>query len=154
MRCGPASQNSLRKGSSALPGVIIMRWVLMASSLLTRAKKALAMAFSWARQGTFQFLGEQVQRQHLVALGLHGGEEQGFLVAKMAVDGQLGNTGFGGDLIHADPVEAFLGEQQFGRFQDRSALAQVFGTTGAGDLGGRGVTGLGGGVAGHNSIVD
>ena len=58
----------------------------------------------------------------------------------MAVDGELGDAGLGGDLVHADAVEALRDEQPLGGLEDRGALAQVLRAAGAGLplLGGRG----------------
>ena len=50
VRAGPACQNICRTRSS-VSGVIIMRWVAMAASLLIRVKNAWPMPSNWPRSG-------------------------------------------------------------------------------------------------------
>ena len=116
------------------------RWMAIASSLVISGKNARAIASSCSRSGVAGIGREQRGRQQLLALGLDRGGEQRFLVAEVAVDGELGDAGLGRDLIHADAVEAVRGEHALGRVEDRGALAQVLRAPRAGGLG---VGGLG-----------
>ena len=74
--------------------LIITRCMAIASLVLIRAKKARAIASSCSRSGV---AGSAANRRcgsscsHLV----HRGGEQRFLVAEMAVDGELGDAGLG-----------------------------------------------------------
>ena len=63
---------------------------------------------SCSRSGPVEVGDEQVVGSSSSHLALHGRDEQRFLVAEMAVDGELGHAGLGRDLVHADAVEAVL----------------------------------------------
>src|SRR5690606_24386762 len=88
-----------------------------------------------------------------LALGGDGRREQGFLVAEVAVDGELGHAGGAGDLVHAHALIALLQEQSFGRLEDRLPLAEVLRPAGAARARGRDGRGSGG-LAGHAAILD
>ena len=131
-RRGPASQNSCAKLGRSAAGWCTMRWMASASSLVIRAKKARPMLQQLLAQRASGSTREQAVRQLLLALGADRGGEQRLLVAEMAVDGELGHAGLGGDLVHAHAVEAVGREHALGRIEDRGALAQVLGPAGAG----------------------
>src|SRR5690606_36538838 len=75
---------------------------------------------------------EQGFRDLLAAVVLDRGDEQGVLVAEVAVDGELGDPGGGRDLVHADAVEAVLQEHALGGLEDRRALGGILGPAGGG----------------------
>src|SRR5690606_10548709 len=75
---------------------------------------------------------EQGFRDLLAAVVLDRGDEQGVLVAEVAVDGELGDPGGGRDLVHADAVEAVLQEHALGGLEDRRALGGSLGPAGGG----------------------
>src|SRR5690606_18279439 len=77
--------------------------------------------------------------------------EQRLLVAEMAVDGELGDAGLGGDLVHAGALVAMQREHALGRLEDGRALGEVLGATGAG-LPGRSAR-LAGRGTGHGLIL-
>ena len=104
-------------------------------------KEGLADRLELVAHAAGQFDLEQGIGQHFRTLGLHRRREQRVLVAEVAVDRQLGHPRLGGDLVHADAVEALAGEQLLGGLQDGGTLAQVLGSARA--AGG----GLGGGLA-------
>ena len=58
------------------------------------------------------------------------GEIEVFLVAKVAVDGPLGDAGMGGDIVHAHLVIVMLGEELGGRVEDLQAAFGIAGTHG------------------------
>src|SRR5690606_40725432 len=78
----------------------------------------------------------------------------GFLVAEVAVDGELGDAGAGGDAVHAHAVETQFDEHFLGRFQDRGALAQVLGAAGTGAARGGLAGGVGRLMRRHAQILD
>src|SRR3546814_4277365 len=84
-------------------------------------------------------------RQPGFAVRLDRGREQRLLVAEMAVDGELGDAGFAGDLVHAGAVETVLGEHALGGIEDRRALGEILRAAGAGGPGRRGRSRLSGG---------
>src|SRR5690606_32246068 len=84
----------------------------------------------------------------LLALLLHRLDEQRVLVAEVAVQRQLGHARFGGQGIHADPVETVQREQPLGGGEDGGALLRVLGTAGAAG------TALGGGIGRHGEALD
>ncbi len=70
-------------------------------------------------------------RQLFLALGHHGGGEQGFFVGEVAVDGQLRHAGLKGHGIHAGVGVAVAQEQDFRCREDSLAFCHVLGTPGA-----------------------
>src|SRR5690606_11120005 len=93
---------------------------------------------------------EQGRRQLLLAIRLDHLGEQGLLVAVVVVDGELGDTGGGRDLVHAGPVEPLGREQPAGGVQDHATLLQVLRAAG----GGGGFGGRRGGFVVHSTILD
>src|SRR3546814_14500519 len=71
----------------------------------------------------------------------------------MAVDGELGDAGFAGDLVHAGAVETVFGEHALGGIEDRCALGEILRTAGAGGPGRRGGGTLAGGGGGRRVIL-
>src|SRR5690606_18650296 len=67
----------------------------------------------------------------LFALGLHRCGEQRLLIGEVAVHGELGYAGLGGDRIHAAAVVTATQEQGLRSLQDRLALGRVLGAAGA-----------------------
>ena len=104
-------------------------------------------------QRAFAVGHEQVVGHHFHALGLDRLEKQRLLVAEMAVDGEFGNAGAGGDAVHAHAVETLFDEHFLGRFQDRGTLAQVLGAAGTGAARGRLAGGVGRMMRRHQTIL-
>jgi hypothetical protein len=71
-----------------------------------------------------------------LAVRAHGLREQALLVAEVAVDGEFGDAGLAGDLVHADAIEAMRDEHALGGIEDGGTLAGVFRPAGTGGLGG------------------
>lgn len=82
---------------------------------------------------------EQLHRHFLLAVRPHGGGEQAVLVAEVAVDGELGDTGRLRDLVHADAIEPVFGEEMLGGLEHGRALGRVLGTAEGGTGGGQGI---------------
>ncbi len=67
-------------------------------------------------------------RQLFLALGHHGGGEQGFFVGEVTVDGQFRHAGLKGHGIHAGVGVAIAQEQGFRCREDSLAFCHVLGT--------------------------
>ena len=117
---------------SAICGVHRMRCPATASGELIIAKNARAICMQPFAQRHLGMRFEQGGGQLLLAERLGAGGEQALLVAEMAVDGELGHAGRGGDLVHAGAVEALGREQPLGGFQDRRAFVQILRPAGSG----------------------
>src|SRR3546814_13249633 len=75
---------------------------------------------------------EQRIRQPGFAVRLDRGREQRLLVAEMAVDGELGDAGFAGDLVPAGSVAPVLGDNALGGIEDRRAPGESLRPAGGG----------------------
>src|SRR5690606_29565343 len=112
--------------------------------------------------GTLRTGGEHFLGQLLLALLAHRFDEQRVLVAEVAVDGELGHAGIGGNLVHAHAIEAVQREQALGGVEDGGALFRILRPAGSlrAGRGGRS-NGFGGGSGGggragscHHAVVD
>lgn len=70
---------------------------------------------------------EKEWRKLFFALGFYGRREQGFLVGEMAVQGQLGHAGLGGNRGHAALAVPLTDEQPLGGLKDGRTLGRIFG---------------------------